>query len=139
MKEKEILDRMKDLIHTCDYGIAKHGEYDDLYEKDKQAIEGIMKLYDEEKHKLKINGTIEDVSAMIVSAVRYAIGRRTYIVSWTCDFVEKNLNLITDKDKRVIIKDLKSIAEYGYGDDCDKADWLRLLEILNSKVNSNEE
>lgn len=77
---------------------------------------------------IKINGTLEDISAMIVGAERYALGRRTYIVQWTCEFIKNNLHLITNKDKQVIIRDIENSIDYG--DECDKQEWLNLLKIL---------
>lgn len=79
---------------------------------------------------IKLNGTKSDIGAMMISAVRYALGRRTYIVNWTCEFIAKNQHLLLEKDKKVIIRDIKEQEEYGYGDKCDEEDWLRLLEIL---------
>lgn len=79
---------------------------------------------------LQINGKLEDISAMLVSAVRYALGRSTYIVSWTCDFIKDNLHLITEKDKCIMIRDIKEQEKYGYGNDCDKASWIKLLKSL---------
>ena len=81
---------------------------------------------------IKINGKLEDISAMLLSAERYALGRRTYIVDWTCEFIRNNLHLILEKDKKVMIRDIKQQEEYGYGDECDKEDWLRLLKILEA-------
>ena len=86
---------------------------------------------------VKINGKLEDISAMLLSAERYALGRRTYIVDWTCEFIRNNLHLILEKDKKVMIRDIKQQEEYGYGDECDKEDWLRLLKILEADVNEN--
>lgn len=83
---------------------------------------------------IKINGKLEDISAMLLSAERYALGRRTYIVDWTCEFIRNNLHLILEKDKKVMIRDIKQQEEYGYGDECDKEDWLRLLKILEADV-----
>lgn len=37
MKLKDAIERMQDLIHTCDVGIQQHGAYDDLFQKDKDA------------------------------------------------------------------------------------------------------
>ena len=84
---------------------------------------------------IKLNGKLEDISAMILSAERYALGRRTYIVNWTCEFIERNLHLILEKDKKVMIRDIKQQEEYGYGDKWDEEDWLRLLRILEADVN----
>ncbi len=39
---------------------------------------------EEEKSEINFNGKIDDLSAMLVSAERYAMGRQTYIVKWTC-------------------------------------------------------
>ena len=86
---------------------------------------------------IKINGKLEDISAMVLSAERYALGRRTYIVDWTCKFISNNLHLLSDKDKHVMIRDIKQQEEYGYGDECNKEDWLRLLKILEADVNAN--
>ena len=93
---------------------------------------------------IKLNGKIEDISAMLVGAERYALGRRTYMVQWTCEFIKNNLHLITNKDKQVIIRDLEH--PISYGDECDKECWLQLLEILfrsaywdESKIKEREE
>ena len=82
---------------------------------------------------LKIIGNLKDISAMLVSAVRYALGRRTYILNWTCEFISNNLHLITDNDKQVMIRDINDQERFGYGDECDKADWLNLLKILQKE------
>ena len=81
---------------------------------------------------IKINGKLEDISAVLLSAERYALGRRTYIVDWTCKFISNNLHLLSDKDKHVMIRDIKYQEKLGYGDECDKEDWLRLLKILEA-------
>ena len=81
---------------------------------------------------IKLNGKIEDISAMIVGAERYALGRRTYIVQWTCEFIKNNLHLLTEKDKRVMIRDIEN--PISYGDECDKAAWLNLLKILRNAI-----
>ena len=85
-------------------------------------------------NELKINGNIDDISAMLVSAVRYALGRRTYIVNWSCEFITKNLHLLTEQNIKVMIRDIERQAEYGYGDKCDEEDWARLLVLLKGKV-----
>lgn len=36
---EEAIERLHDLIHTCDVGIEKHGAYDDLFALDKQAFD----------------------------------------------------------------------------------------------------
>lgn len=80
---------------------------------------------------IEVNGNVQDLSAMLVSAERYALGRRTYMVEWTCEFIRNNLHLLTEKDKQVIIKDIKNAKKYG--DECDKKEWLDLLEKLEER------
>ena len=84
---------------------------------------------------VNLNGKIEDISAMIVGAERYALGGRTYMVQWTCEFIKNNLHLITNKDKQVIIRDIEH--PISYGDECDKECWMQLLKILKMEVNEN--
>lgn len=52
MSEEEIISRIHDLIHTCDFGIEKHGEYDDIFELDKEALQGLLDLYNKKKKEL---------------------------------------------------------------------------------------
>ena len=77
---------------------------------------------------IDINGNKEDISAMLIGAERYALGRRTYIVQWTCEFIGNNLHLLTEKDKNVMIRDIEQA--YSYGDECDKVCWEALLNKL---------
>ena len=89
--------------------------------------------------KLTFNGKISDMSAMLVSAVRYALGRKTYIVSWTCEFVENNLHLMLERDIRVMIRDIKlQENKYGLGDSCDEEDWHNLLYVLQNYIKEND-
>lgn len=81
---------------------------------------------------INFNGDIEDISAMLLSAERYALGRMTYIVQWTCEVIEKNLHLINKKNKKVMIRDIEQCENYGW--ECDKISWLKLLEILKKSL-----
>ena len=78
---------------------------------------------------IKFNGEVEDISMILVSAERYALGRRTYIVGWTCEIIKKNMHLLSGKDKAVMIRDIET-----YGDECDKQEWMILLEMLRKEI-----
>lgn len=84
------------------------------------------------KTKIEFTGSREDLSAMLVSAERYALGRMTYIVSWTCNFIADNLHLLTEKDKQIMIRDIENPISYGH--DWDKAEWLKLLDVLKESL-----
>lgn len=77
---------------------------------------------------IDINGNQEDISMILVSAERYALGRMTYIVFWTCEFIGNNLHLLTEKDKGVMIRDIEGALDYG--DECDEQCWKALLKKL---------
>lgn len=81
---------------------------------------------------LDFNGNSEDISMILVSAERYALGRRTYIVQWTCEIIRNNLHLLSQKDRQVMIRDIKEA--YFYGDECDKKEWKNLLKLLERGV-----
>ena len=81
---------------------------------------------------IKFNGEAEDISMILVSAERYALGRRTYIVGWTCEIIKKNMHLLSGKDKAVMIRDIET-AIY-YGDECDKQCWMNLLATLRKEI-----
>lgn len=83
---------------------------------------------------IKINGNISDISAMLLSAERYALGRQTYIVEWTCSFIANNLHLLTEGNKKVMIRDIEEQEKYGYGMACDKEEWMKLLSILKGEI-----
>lgn len=54
---EDAIKRMNDLIHTCDVGIIEHGEYDDLFLKDKQAIEKVLQTLNKYKQE-NINASV---------------------------------------------------------------------------------
>lgn len=60
MNEKEAIERVKDLIHTCDVGIQKYGEYDDLFQKDKDALETVLNLIEKQQAEIEKKDKIID-------------------------------------------------------------------------------
>lgn len=81
--------------------------------------------------KIEVNGNVGDISAMLLSAERYALGRRTYIVEWTCSFIANNMHLLTEGNKKVMIRDIETSESYG--EDFDKAEWMKLLKKLKGE------
>ena len=92
----------------------------------------------------------KDFELICISAVRYALGRRTYIVGVVCDFVKRYIKLLSDKSIYVLIADIeaydKDIVFNGQsynqlGDDCDARNWrclkaftIRELEERDKKI-----
>ena len=74
-----------------------------------------------------------DYECIIISAVRYALGRRTYIVNLTVDYVIAELPKLSEQCRHVMIDDITQQEQFGYGDECDKKDWMRLLGKLKER------
>jgi hypothetical protein len=79
----------------------------------------------------------EDRGTILVSAVRYALGRQTYIVSDTCRIVRESAYETTDRQREIIEHDIRTaLAQCRAGAPCDEREWVSLLEWLgaSSKV-----
>ena len=91
-----------------------------------------------------VNKTIElsdNLELMLNCAMRYAMGRRTYIVGTFCDYVKSimtDLSLITLERMK---QDFDDFAEYGnsWGDECDKETWMRFKMDLDETIKKRKE
>ena len=78
---------------------------------------------------------------ILVCAVRYALGRMTYVVSDVCNYIKARAWFLSDQCKRVMINDIEhdldACRRMGIrcGMDCDERDWLDLLEALKGGTN----
>lgn len=79
---------------------------------------------------------ITDYEHILISALRYALGRRTYIVELTCRYIERQIPILSGYCKHLMIKDIES--QKNYGDECDKEDWMRLLDKLKNRDTLND-
>lgn len=70
-----------------------------------------------------------DYELMLLCAVRYALGRRTYIVGLVCDFITSQIDTLSKECLNTLIRDIKDQERFGYGDECDEARWMQLLEL----------
>lgn len=126
---------------TADLTITKEKLAEDTFKENiklKKELEKLKKMKSQKLNymQIKLNGKIEDISAMLIGAERYALGRKTYIVQWTCEFIGNNLHLLTEKDRQVMIRDIEN--PISYGDECDKVCWMQLLEKLRKENITNE-
>lgn len=71
-----------------------------------------------------------DLSALLICTVRYALGRRSYIVSDANGFVRRYLRDTNTRD--VLVRDIKGQEVLGYGDSCDLNEWMDLLMWLEA-------
>lgn len=65
---------------------------------------------------------------ILLGAFRYALGRKTYMVSVLVEELERNWDSLEDYDKTLICKEIKeAIKEKRAGDSCDIESWNRIL------------
>lgn len=82
---------------------------------------------------LKLDYILRD---MIISALRYALGRRTYITAETSEFIVENKAIIDNRMKQVMLSDLQQYLErrnkgFISDDKCDYEVWVNLYNWLN--------
>ena len=72
--------------------------------------------------------TPDDRGSLLISAIRYALGRRTYVVSDTCRIARMALHETTDETRAIIGRDIRmALARGQCGDDIDDREWRALL------------
>lgn len=82
-----------------------------------------------------------NLESMLISAERYAFGRRTYIVSMAVGYLIPLLPRLSNWCIGVMYQDLSDeqarairIGKWDYwGDPCDRADWMKLLDALGKE------
>lgn len=87
-----------------------------------------------------------NLESMLISAERYALGRRTYIVSMTVDYLTMLLPKLSDWCITILLNDMQSefdraerVGNTGnFGDDCDYRDWVKFRDALATEVESRK-
>lgn len=77
---------------------------------------------------------MSDYEHIIISAVRYALGRMTYIVNLIVNYVLKDIeeNKLSKRCLSVIKQDIEYTNDLGM--ECDKKDWQRLLDRIEKEL-----
>lgn len=75
-----------------------------------------------------------DFKDIVICALRYSLGRRTYITQTTADFIKNYPSIIDNRVKQVMLNDLKEYFDgrgiLWHDDDCDYNTWLDFKEWL---------
>ena len=84
-----------------------------------------------------VDVTTDDFASMMVCAVRYALGRQSYMPSTVIRFITPLIPVLSDKAIGCIERDVRDPMTYGcgsYGDEkIDKPGWLRFLAALEEE------
>lgn len=75
-----------------------------------------------------------DYEHIVISAVRYALGRMTYIVELTVNYILQEIeeDKLSDSCLDVIRNDIKEAKDYGMK--CDRVQWLKLLNRIEEVI-----
>lgn len=79
----------------------------------------------------------QDFGSMVISTVRYALGRQTYIVGDTCAFVRQLLPVLHPITLAVIERDIANAWSYG-DEKIDKPYWMELLDDVTAEINKRK-
>ena len=84
---------------------------------------------------IKVNSNIEDFGNVMILALRYALGRRTYVTLEIPEFIMKNNKLISERVCIVMIRDINQyLKDRKSGmiidDECDYKSWIKLNNWL---------
>ena len=75
-----------------------------------------------------------ELETLLVCSFRYALGRRTYIVSDVCGIINRNLGLLQQHTKQQMVRDISDAIRRGRaGDVCDEQQWLGLRSWIRTE------
>ena len=74
-----------------------------------------------------------DFGTVCGCAVRYSLGRQTYMPSLVQQFINRNLKLIDSNSLAVMVRDIKEAPSYG-NERIDKPGWMNFLAVLEKDL-----
>ena len=87
---------------------------------------------------MTINTPDNHFDSILISAVRYCIGRRTYMPSIVTGWIMGHCKgQLEHKTVNVMIRDIEEVAQRGeehLGDECDRETWMEFLEWLKKEA-----
>lgn len=77
---------------------------------------------------------MEDYEHIVISAERYALGRMTYIVELTVNYIMQEIedDKLSDQCLEIMRNDIKKAKNYGM--QCDKEQWMKLLKRIEEVI-----
>lgn len=74
-----------------------------------------------------------DLKDIVICALRYAIGRKTYVTEEVCDYIKEHPELIDERVKTVMLRDLEDLDKYYEKNDIDYVIFNNLRKWLKEK------
>lgn len=77
---------------------------------------------------------MSDYEHIVISATRYALGRMTYIVELTVNYIMQQIDedKLSDSCLSVILEDIKEAKNLGM--ECDREKWLKLQNRIEEVI-----
>ena len=76
----------------------------------------------------------EDLRALFICAVRYCLGRRTYMPGLVTEWIMGHCSgKLSDNDLSVMLDDINLQRRLGLGDSCDIRTWVKFEAWLNGQ------
>lgn len=84
-----------------------------------------------------------DFGLILNCAVRYGLGRRTYITEFICDYIKPLITKLETRDLIVIRDSIErqrnnALIDKPLGDECDEEAWNSLSEAINEELKKRE-
>ena len=84
----------------------------------------------------------KDFQAILICAVRYSIGRRTYMPELVTRYIKPLLSCLSDNTLAVMRRDVEEPGTSmigSYGDECDRETWMRFLGKIKEEQERRKE
>lgn len=86
--------------------------------------------------------TTDDFSLICICAIRYSLGRMTYMPNVVQSYIKANLDHFTAKDLSVVINDIEqhgkdsdgNVDVKAYGMEFDYRDWMKFKSLLQHQL-----
>lgn len=88
------------------------------------------------KRKPQIVLSDDDFGAVINCAIRYCLGRRTYMPGVVCGYVKPLLPYLNERTICCMERDIRTAPSYG--DECDVATWTSMLSAVDDVVSERQ-
>ena len=124
------MSKYKEFCCNCKYNDSHNSQYRLPCHKCKMEDNSPNWYFEEIKH---IAPDDEDFGLILNCAVRYAIGRQTYVPSSVCSFITPLLPKLSDRTLWCLEKDIASADSYG-DKKIDKPVWMKLLSDIKDEI-----
>ena len=124
------MNKHKEFCYSCIYNDPHNSRYKMPCNKCK--VEEYSPSWYKEDNKC-IDPSDEDLGLVLNCAVRYSLGRRTYVPGSVCDFITPLIPKLSDRTLWCLKQDVSSA--YSYGDEkIDKPIWMKFLTDVTNEI-----